>query len=114
GVLTRSEYEWAAQSRGGRNAGMNDADVAAVIAGPQAPGLTALEAALLQAADELYRDDVVADATWDALAKELTERQLFDVLLSFGGYRSASWAINSAGVQLDANMTEFRFPPELR
>lgn len=114
GVLTRSEYEWAAQSRGGRNAGMTDADIARVIAGPAAPGLTALEAALLQAADELYRDDAVADATWDVLAKELTEQQLFDVLFSFGGYRSASWAINSAGVQLDANMAEFRFPPELR
>jgi alkylhydroperoxidase family enzyme len=93
---------------------MNDADVARVIAGPAAPDHTALEAALLRAADELYRDDVVADATWDALAKELTEQQLLDALLSFGAYRSASYAINSSGVQLDANMGEFRFPPELR
>ena len=114
GVLARSEYEWAAQSRGGRGAGMNDADVARVIAGPAAPGHSPLEAALLRAADELYRDDVVADATWDALAKELTQQQLLDALLSFGAYRSASYAINSSGVQLDANMGDFRFPPELR
>jgi hypothetical protein len=37
-----------------------------------------------------------------------------DALLSFGAYRSASYAINSSGVQLDANMGELRFPPELR
>ncbi len=35
-------------------------------------------------------------------------------LFTFGGFRSATYAINSAGVQLDANMSEFRFPPSLR
>ena len=31
-----------------------------------------------------------------------------------GGYRATSMAINTAGVQLDANMADFRFPPSLR
>jgi alkylhydroperoxidase family enzyme len=114
GVLCRSEYEWAAHSRIGRQAGLNDADVGRVIAGPSAPGGAALETALLRAADELYRDDVVGDATWDALAKELSEQQLLDALFTFGGFHSATYAINSAGVQLDANMGDFRFPPALR
>ena len=39
---------------------------------------------------------------------------LLDVLIAVGGYRATSMAINSAGVQLDANMVDFRFPPELR
>jgi 4-carboxymuconolactone decarboxylase len=114
GVLCRSEYEWAAHSRIGRQVGMNDADVARVIAGPSSPGGNALETALLRAADELYRDDVVRDATWDTLAKDFSERQLLDALFTFGAFRSATYAINSAGVQLDANMTELRFPPGLR
>jgi alkylhydroperoxidase family enzyme len=114
GVLCRSEYEWAAHSRIGRQVGLNDADVARVIAGAAAPGGNALEDALLHAADELYRDGAIADATWDVLAKELSERQLLDALFTFGGFRSATYAINSAGVQLDANMSEFRFPPALR
>ena len=86
----------------------------ASVAGPSAPGVSPLETALLRAADELYRDDVIGDATWDALARELSEKQLLDLLLTVGGYRSATYAINSAGVQLDANMSEFRFPPSLR
>jgi alkylhydroperoxidase family enzyme len=114
GVLCRSEYEWAAHSRIGRQVGLNDGDVARVIAGPTMPGGNALETAFLRAADELYRDDVVGDASWDALAKDLSEKQLLDVLITFGAFRSATYAINSAGVQLDANMSEFRFPPELR
>jgi alkylhydroperoxidase family enzyme len=113
-VLARSEYEWAVHSRGGRQAGMSDADVARVIAGPTAPGGDPLETDLLQAADELYADNAIGDDTWAALAARLTERQLLDVLITAGGYLSAAYAINSAGVQLDANMTESRFPPELR
>ncbi len=114
GVLCRSEYEWAAHSRIGRRVGMDDADVERVIAGAAAPGGNALETQLLRAADELYRDDAVTDATWDALAKDLSEQQLLDMLFTFGAFRSATYAINSAGVQLDANMSEARFPASLR
>jgi 4-carboxymuconolactone decarboxylase len=114
GVLCRSEYEWAAHSRLGRRAGMTDADVARIVAGPDSGGGEPLENALLRAADELYRDDRVSDATWAALAGQLDTKQLLDVLIAVGGYRSTSMAINSAGVQLDANMAEFRFPPSLR
>ena len=114
GVLMRSEYEWAAHSRGGRQVGMNDADVARVLAGPAAPGGTPLETLLMRAVDDLYRDNAIDDATWDALARELSARQLLDVLFTAGAYRSVSYALNSTGVQLDENMADFRFPPELR
>ena len=113
GVLCRSEYEWAAHSRLGRRLGMSDADVERIIAGPQHGG-DSLETALLRATDELYRDDRVSEETWTALAASLGTQQLLDMLIAVGGYRAASMAINTAGVQLDPNMAEFRFPPQLR
>lgn len=113
-VLTRSEYEWAAHSRGGRQAGMDDAAVARVITGPSAAGNTPEEVLLLVAVDELHRDNMISDATWDALGAHFSTRQLLDVLFTVGAYRSAAYGINSAGVQLDANMDELRFPPALR
>jgi 4-carboxymuconolactone decarboxylase len=114
GVLCRSEYEWAAHSRLGRRAGMTDADVERIIAGPDSGGGDPLETAMLRATDELYRDDRVSDSTWAALGKGLDTRQLLDLLIAVGGYRSTSMAINSAGVQLDPNMAGSRFPPSLR
>jgi alkylhydroperoxidase family enzyme len=114
GVLCRSEYEWAAHMRAGKGTGMTDADVERVARGPDAPGGDALETALLRAADELYRDDRISDATWTELAARLDARQLMDVVVAVTGYRTASMAINSAGVQLDANMADFRFPASLR
>ena len=56
----------------------------------------------------------MADDTWRALANRLDTKQLLDVLIAVGGYRSTSMAINSAGVQLDANIADFRFPASLR
>jgi alkylhydroperoxidase family enzyme len=114
GVLCRSEYEYAAHLRIGRQAGFTDADVARVLNGPgSAPG-DPLETALLQATDDLFTNDVVSASTWAALAKSLNPQQLLDVLIAVGGYRSTSMLINSAGVQLDANMADFRFPPSMR
>ena len=93
---------------------MTDADVARIVAGPDSGGGDPIETLLLRATDELHRDDRVSDATWRALAKGLDTRQLLDMLIAVGGYRATSMAINSAGVQLDANMADFRFPPALR
>lgn len=118
GVLCRSEYEYAAHLRAGRRAGFTDADVERITKGPeQMSGQTSgdsLDTALLRATDELYRDDRLSDETWVALSAQFDAPQLLDVLISVGGYRAGSMAISSAGVQLDDNMAEFRFPPELR
>ena len=110
GLLCRSEYEWAAHAPAGRRAGMTDADVQRLIAGPDAPG-NAADTPLLRAVDELYRDDVVSDATWKALAATLDTKQLLDVLTTIGGYRMVSMALNTFGVQLESGAE--RFPATL-
>jgi alkylhydroperoxidase family enzyme len=91
---------------------MSDADLARIVAGPEHPNDDPVEQALLRATDEIYRDDVVSDETWDALAAVLDTEQLLDVLIAIGGYRMFSMAINTFGVQLDPNPA--RFPPQLR
>lgn len=114
GILTRSEYEYAAHLRVGMRVGMTDADVELVHADPADRRGSALDIALMQATDELWEDDFITDDVWDVLAAELSTEQLFDVLICVGGYRSNSILISAAGVQLDANMADFRFPEELR
>lgn len=113
GILCRSEYEYAAHFRAGRRAGMTDAEVDSILKGPGSSA-DPIWNALLRATDEIHANDVVAPDTWAVLAKALDIRQVFDVLVSIGGYRSTSMLINTAGVQLDDNMADFRFPIELR
>ena len=112
--LCRSDYIWAQHAEAARDAGVTDAELARIAHGPEAPGWEPIEAALLRATDELYRDDFVSDETWAVLAGEFDTRQLLDILTAIGGYRMFSMAINTFGVQLDANMTDARFPPHLR
>lgn len=110
GLLCRSEYEWAAHAPAGRRAGMTEADVQRIVAGPQAPG-DPVDTALLQAVDELYRDDFVSDVTWKSLAATFNQKQLLDVLTTIGGYRMVSMALNTLGVQLEPGAE--RFPATL-
>ena len=113
GILCRSEYEYAAHLRAGRRAGMTDVDVASILKGPGSSADPVWNA-LLSATDEIHAYDMVGADTWGVLARAMDPKQLLDVLVSIGGYRSTSLLINSAGVQLDDNMADFRFPPELR
>jgi alkylhydroperoxidase family enzyme len=112
GILCRSEYEWSAHVRIGRGIGLDDAAIERLLTGPAHPDNDPLERALLRAVDELYRDDFVTDETWAMLEEHLDTRQLLDMLIAVGGYRMLSMAMNTLGVQLDANAE--RFPAYLR
>ena len=99
--------------RQGLRVGLTESDIQDILAGPNAPA-DPVKAALVRATDEIFENDYVTTGTWDELSETLSTGQMLDVLFAVGGYRSNSILINSAGVQLDANMVDFRFPPELR
>jgi 4-carboxymuconolactone decarboxylase len=61
----------------------------------------------VRAADELYRDDVMSDATWNALAAKFDAKALMDMLVTAGGYRQVSMSANAFGVQLEPNAERF-------
>jgi alkylhydroperoxidase family enzyme len=111
GVLCRSEYEWAAHAPAGRRAGLSEADLQRIVDGPGAGG-DPVDNALLRAVDELHRDNVVSDATWRELAVVFDAKQLLDILITTGGYRMVSMALNTFGVQLEPGAE--RFPAALR
>jgi hypothetical protein len=94
---------------------MTDDDVARILFGPdKTPGGDPVDNLLIRATDQLFENDAVDADTWTKLAAALDTRQMLDLLIAVGGYRSTSLLTNSAGVQLDADMADLRFPPELR
>jgi len=103
GFNWKSGYEWAQHVRIGKDCGLTDEEIAWIKVGPEAPGWTPLERALLQATDELTGDGHVTDATWAALA-ELTEKQRMDLVMTVGQYSQVSMMLNSFGVQLDDDL----------
>ncbi|HUP23099.1 MAG TPA: carboxymuconolactone decarboxylase family protein [Thermoanaerobaculia bacterium] len=103
----RAEYLWAHYSGAARAAGLGDEEIARVAAGPDAPGWTAEQAALLRAADELRREAFVSDATWAASAASHDPQRLIEVVFTVGGYSMTALAIRSFGVEVEAGLPGF-------
>ena len=100
GWLNQAEYEWAQHVEIARRAGISAAEIEQVKVGPKG-AWSAHEAALLQAADDLFENSVVSDTTWTVLSKTYTTEQMMDVVFTIGQYNLVSWALNSFGVPLD-------------
>jgi alkylhydroperoxidase family enzyme len=101
GWLCRAGYEWGQHVLIARATGISDAEIARVAAGPDAPGWSPAERALLRAVDELHADAFVSDPTWEALSRHYDVRQRLDLIFAVGQYRLVSMALNTLGVQLD-------------
>lgn len=99
GHLCRCGYEWGQHVRIAREAGLDDATIARVAEGPEAPGWEEGERLLLRAADELHADAFVTDATWRGLAQRWPTKALLDLLFTVGQYRLVAMALNTLGVQ---------------
>ena len=97
-------YEWAQHVVIAGDVGISPAEIERIGTGPDAPGWTAHEAALLRAVDELVADARIAGSTWAALAVEFDERQLMDVIFTVGAYETLAMFIRSVEMDLDEDL----------
>lgn len=97
----RAAYEWAHHVEYAKSAGLSDAQIAAIATGPDAPGWSPRQRAVLRAADELRREAFISDATWTELAKFYGMKQRIEIVYTVGGYTMTGLAINSFGIQVE-------------
>jgi 4-carboxymuconolactone decarboxylase len=100
GWLNQAQYEWEQHVRIGKSAGLTDAEIDQITKGPTA-GWDRDDAALVQAADDLFENSVVSDETWKTLSERYNTEQIMDAVFTIGQYNLVSWALNSFGVPLD-------------
>jgi alkylhydroperoxidase family enzyme len=94
-----SDYEWYQHVRLARRAGLTDDQIARIGAGPDAPGWTAHQQALLRAADQLIGQRTLDDAVWRRLAETYDERRLIEVCQLAGHYAMLAGTLNALGVR---------------
>ncbi|MEI4884324.1 carboxymuconolactone decarboxylase family protein, partial [Klebsiella pneumoniae] len=75
-------------------------EIERVTKGPEAPGWNEHDRALLRAVDELHRDSMISDATWNTLAKTLNEAQMLEVPMLIGQYQAGAYVHNSLRLHL--------------
>jgi alkylhydroperoxidase family enzyme len=104
-VLRHAAYEWAQHAVLAADAGISDAELDHIRSGPGTGCWSALEDALLTAADELVADACLSDDTWTALAAELDTQQVMDVVFTVGAYDLLAMAFRTFGVELDDDLS---------
>lgn len=107
GWLCRAEYEWSQHAAIARDVGVSGEEIQRVAQGPDAPGWTDAERAVLRAVDELHADHFIGDAAWSALTSHYDDQQCIDLIFTVGQYQLVSMALNSLGVQLEAGAERF-------
>jgi 4-carboxymuconolactone decarboxylase len=99
GWLRRSEYEFHQHVVLGRRAGLSDAEIERIEAGPDAAGWD--DAELLRAADELHADACIGDETWARLSAHFDTKQLMDIVFAVGCYEVLAMAFKTFGVSFE-------------
>lgn len=107
GWLCQSEYEWGQHKLFAKKAKLNDIEIERIKVGPLAKEWSEYESNLLKAVDELNETSNMSDETWGALSKHLNTKQMMDLVFTVGEYTMVSMALNTFGVQMDADLNGF-------
>jgi 4-carboxymuconolactone decarboxylase len=99
-----ADYDWAHHVPAAQRAGLSDEEILRISRGPSAAGWSQLDALLLQATDELHRDQRISEATWNRLAERYNQQQMMDLVFAVGQYTMVSMFLNSAQVQLEPGL----------
>lgn len=99
--LSGCDYELQHHRTLGRAAGVTDADVERLVAGPDDAGWSPREATLLRTVDLLHHDRDLDDDAWSELRGHLDERTALELLLLVGHYEMLATTLNTLRVQPD-------------
>ena len=110
GWRCHAPYEWGQHVVIGRREGITDEEIARIGAGPDAPGWSDHDAAILRAVDELHDTSTISDATWATLIETYDQQQCMDLVFAIGQYHLVSFALNAFGVERDDGLDDSKVP----
>jgi alkylhydroperoxidase family enzyme len=95
------EYEWRHHERLGARAGLSKQAIEDVQTSAADDGFTPRQRLLLRAADELHEQRTLSDELWQALHRELADRDLIELCLLVGHYEMLAMTLNALAVVPD-------------
>ena len=99
GWNAQAVYEWAKHVGSVGRARDHGLEPLWIAQGADASGWNDNELNLIAAANEMYRDTTISDATWQALSEEYDTHQMMSIAWSTARYRRVSMTLNALGVQ---------------
>lgn len=105
-----AEYEHLQHVVLGLDAGLTNAEIDRIAEGPDAPGWSPSDRAMLVAVDELVADASISDETWAVLTTELDTQQLMDLVFTVGAYDLLAMAMRTFRVEIDDDLRNWQRP----
>ena len=102
--LTRSEYEYAQHVATALDVGLSVADIEAVADPERHEDYSALDLAVLRAAEQLHRSSMIDEDCWAELEKQLAPAALMEVIFAAGFWRMVAGWLNSNQTTLEEAM----------
>ena len=114
GAITRTEYEYSHHIELGRQFGLSDDDIRAVIAGPDAGSFAEVERLVLTATDEATTGVGIGAETFEALQGHLDEGMLVELTMTISYYNGVVRMLNSLAIDVEPEyeryLDEFPLP----
>ena len=99
GWNAQAVYEWAKHVGSVGRARDHGLEPLWIAQGADASGWNDNELNLIAAANEMYRDTTISDATWQALSEQYDTHQMMSIAWSTARYRRVAMTLNALGVQ---------------
>lgn len=95
GWLSQAPFEWGSHVVIAKRNGITTEEIEWAIEGSTAPGWPKNERAIIRAMEELHFDSMITDETWADLAESYNERQLIELTVIAGQYKTVAYMQNS-------------------
>ena len=102
GWLSQAPFEWGSHVVIAKRNGITAEEIEWVIEGSSAPGWKVHERAVLRAMEELHFDSMISDQTWATLAESYDDKQLIELPILAGQYKTVAYLQNSLRLPLPA------------
>jgi alkylhydroperoxidase family enzyme len=98
-----AEYEWGVHAVAfGAPLGLTEEQLVATVSGAaDDPAFSDEDSLLVRLADELHDSCTISDELWSALAERYRDDQLLELVMTAGWYRTISYVINAARIDLE-------------
>ena len=101
--LSQAPFEWGAHVVIAKRNGVSAQEIEAIIEGSTAPAWSDFDRALIRAMEELHFDSMISDETWATLARTYNDKQLIEVPVLAGQYKTVAYMQNCLRLPLPPN-----------